>query len=280
MSVRSSIVAVMALVFAFSAQADGTATNSQVGVVIERVVRSPEGVAVDFLTDQPPPYIAAVFPTACAAFDVPRWPVSRAYSSGQSAVVPGDFTYCPVFVCVMSEPEIPTNRYYRQVEYASVTNYFVRTNEVEMVVEDDSEEGYSVVTNLVETTNWTVTLDLGTVVCTNDFGLDAMTAEQFGYYCRRRLLKGVVDVPDWRNWKGYHADVDGRLWEWNGHRRIDVDWTAPCHHPWRSEYVLLAPPFVSMSAHGGVRLDRSDDGMLFWQADTNAVPDRIYPGGL
>lgn len=259
--------------------ADGSTTNSQVGIVVKSCRRTPRGVYVSFWSDMSAPYVVGVHHMDTAEFAVPRYPIHRVLTAGSPAFVPGNFVDTPVFACVLSEPSIPTNQYYKLIEYASTNYYTLSTNTTVELVE--SGDDYTEVTNHVEATNWWSATDYSQIVGTNDFGLASMTPQQFDLYrTNRHFHVGVVDEPNWRYWSGFHADPDGALWIRQGGEKVKVGCTCPGHLPWCSEYVMMPVPFVSMSAQDGVRLDQTDNGIRFWQSDTNAVPNRIYPKGL
>lgn len=259
--------------------ADGSTTNAQIGIVVTGCRRTPRGVYVDFWSDMPSPHVVGIYHMDTAEFSVPRYPIARVRTFGNSVMLRGDLIDTPVFACVMSEPSIPTNRYYERIEYASTNYYTLSTNTTIELVE--SGDDYTEITNHVEVTNWWSATDYSQIIGTNDFGLASMTPQQFDLYrTNRHFHVGVVDEPNWRYWPGFHADPDGSIWIWQGGEKINVGWTCPGHHPWCSEYVMMPVPFVSMSAHNGLRLDKTDNGHLFWQHDTNAVPNRVYPGGL
>lgn len=214
-------------------------TNREVGIVIEKCRLTRDGVQVKFSTDQPPPYVVGLYPTDTAQFSTPRFPFRKETFICSPAFIRGNFVGIPMYVCVMSEPTIPTNLF--------------------QLVTSDTESGLST---------------------TNDFGLACLTEEQMKFFSKEGVKLVAHDQEDWGFWRGVHADFDGTLFVKQGTAKVRIPCSAPSHSLWRSETVIMPTPFKSMSSYNGYRLNMSDNGILYWQKDTNSVSRRIYFGGL
>ena len=193
------------------------------GVVVERVKRSPHGVLVDFCSDLAGPYLVCVYCSEQGSFcGMPRYPIAVEETERFSAFVPGVRMDESVCVCVLVAGELTAQ------EKALTRNL-----------------------------------------------LSPAVREQL----RERHFLGVRQFRGGGRWPGFHARQDGTLELVDGYGGVaPVGFTYPLHTN-RSDVVYVPVPFLSMSAHGGMRYAITTDGDTYWQPDTNSVPDMIYMGG-
>ena len=220
----------------------GGETGRQVGIVIDRCHMTPKGVEVGFYSDMPPPYVIGVYPMDTAQMNPPRCPVKKMTVTQSPVFVRGNFFNKPVCVCVMSEPMIPSNL-------------------------------YEIVTSDLETGEQT----------TLSFGLDSIPESELDLpqFTKAGYPVKTHDTEDWGHWRGVHSDSDGSLFVKQFGENVRIPCTCPHYQNWRSELVLIPPPFKSMSVNtNGLRWCRSDNGIYYWQRDTNAVPRKINLGGF
>ena len=233
---------IYAIVFPLIAFASGhfqwLGTNRNVGIVIDGCKLTNKGIDVSFYSDMPSPYVVGVYHMNMACFRIPRYPIKKVTTSCNTAFIRGDYRSTPVFVCVMSEPLIPTNVF-------------------QYVVNDESG---------------------GTV--TNDYGLSTINEDDLKtkFFTKKGYRALVHDTEDWGVFRGVHSDLDGSLYVNQFGEKVKVSCTFPSDKNWMSEYVLMPVPFISMSSNNGLRWSRSDDGVYYWQRDTNSIPRKITFG--
>lgn len=233
---------IYAIVFPLIAFASGhfewLGTNRNVGIVIDGCKLTNKGIDVSFYSDMPPPYVVGVYHMNMAQFRTPRYPIKKVFTSTQNAFIRGDYRSIPVFVCVMSEPLIPTNVF----EHIEIDEFSVAE--------------------------------------TNDFGLSTLNEEvlKTPYYTKKGYIPRVQERENWGYFRGVHSDFDGSLYVNQFGEKVKVNCTFPSDKNWMSEYVLIPVPFVSMSSNNGLRWSRSDDGVYYWQRDTNSIPRKITFG--
>lgn len=236
-----SMLLVSLSVFAAGRFEWGGNTDRQVGIVIDKCRMTKTGVEVGFYSDMPPPYVIGVYPMDMAPMPPPRYPVKKITATQSPVFVRGNFFNKAVFVCVMSETMIPSNLY-------------------EIVTTDD-------------TTGEQTTNDLG-LVSIPESELDLPKFSKVGFPIKIR------ETDDWGYWDGVHSDYDGSLYVKQFGEKVRIPCTSPHYERWRSELVLIPPPFKSMSVNtNGLRWCRSDNGIYYWQMDTNAVPRKINLSG-